>query len=289
MRFFYRHSQFVYLSQFRARIPEGAVVVAGHEDGQYSRNSMNSRASIRQFNPAHIAATTRELALTFEQLCRPALEFAPVQAAAFSSLDVRWYDRVTATLRGAGYRPLGDIQENVAIPAELAPGFLRLFVSADGTTNADISHTVQRHQLRLRNFFRNWSWDKGKYSIQFSTEFSDGSFCQTTTEPQLCDVEPGFNVQYLPVMLSVNAIVLRHKQLVLRYLRDRPDLQPLSSPGLREVIDSMNRAQGSRSLLRRERGLFSETELWRLGYAPALASQLAAEMRRQRGPVPDGA
>ena len=250
---------------------------------------MNSRASIRQFNPAQVADISRDLVAMFEELCRPSLDFTTVQGETFKSLDLRWYERVTTALRGVGYRPVADVQENAVIPAELAPGFRRLLLAADGHTRVEVSHTVWRHQLRLRNFFRTWAWDKGKYSIQFTTEFSDGSFCETTTEPQVCDVGPGFTVQHLPVNLSVQTILLRHKQLVLRYLRDRSSLEAVKLAGLTELFASINRAQAKRAQERLARGVFSEAELWRLGHAPALASHLAAEMRRQRGLLAPGA
>jgi len=242
---------------------------------------MNSRASSSKVSPPEVARIASELALAFDQLCIPSHDYAPVQATSFAGLDLRWYNRVTATLNGFGYRALGDMQKDVVVAAEYAPWFLRVVLSTDGTTPVLLSHIVLRHQLRLRNFFKTWVWDRGRHTILLSTEFSDGSFCETSTNPQLYDVAPGFMEQHLPATLSVHTVVLRHRQLITRYLRDKPDLKPLPLQGLQDVIASLNRAQARRAAERRARAAFSEAELWRLGHSPDLATALSAKMRQQ--------
>lgn len=243
---------------------------------------MNSRASLGQFDPADIGSIAAQLVENFDHLCITSHDYRQVQASAFRMLDLRWYERESTTLLGFGYRPMADVQQVVAEPSGFVPGFLRLLKSADNATLILLSHAVLQQRMRMRHFFQTWSRDRGRYSVTLSTEFSDGSFCVTSTAPQRYDVEAGFTEQYLPSTLSLQRVVLRHKQLLLRQQQDHPDLVLLRAESTEELLASLNRAQGRRAAARRARGVFTEAELWRLGHSPALARQLVIEMRRQR-------
>jgi hypothetical protein len=243
---------------------------------------MNSRASIGQFDPADIGGIAAKLAESFDHLCVTSHQYQQVQPAAFRALDLRWYERESTTLLGFGFRLMADVQQDTAAPAGFVPGFLRLLKSADNATQVLLNHAVLQQRMRMRHFFRNWSRDRGRYSVTLSTEFSDGSFCVTSTAPQLYEVEAGFTEQYLPSTLSLQRVVLRHKQLLMRQQQDHPELVLLRAESTDDLLASLNRAQGRRAAARRARGGFTEAELWRLGHSPALARQLVAEMRRQR-------
>jgi hypothetical protein len=95
-----------------------------------------------------------------------------VRPSDFPELDCEFYDRVRSSLEAHGFRFLGD-RENITL-SRIVPDsrtFIRTTVSADGSIVGGAYHLKVR---RVRGI------PVEKRTIEFETEFSDGTFLSTS-------------------------------------------------------------------------------------------------------------
>ena len=162
-------------------------------------------------------------------------EYQIVQASDFPELDHEFYERVRSCLEAQGFRFLGD-RENVTL-TRLAPDsrmFVRTMVSADGTIFGGVYHMKQR---RARNY------PAEIRTIEFETEFSDGTFLTTNNSLARTLPVPGIEAERLAVETPPDELLRIHRERLARVAASRPYLAATKVQTMEDGIAFQHRMQ----------------------------------------------
>jgi hypothetical protein len=207
-------------------------------------------------------------------------EYVSVKAEDFKHLDLAFYDQGRRHLEALGYRFLDD-QENVTLRRRSGiHTFLRILLSGDQTTMADLYHFVPKFTLRLLGA-------KPAKVLDLETWFSDGHFVCTSNAEMAgkLDSPPAIDALRLPAATTWDMLVEAHQRRVSNYLANHREAKPVKLSGLADVRRAQDEQQRIKAEFRRRTGL-SRTELERFaGTQGKAVDELhdALTERRERG------
>jgi hypothetical protein len=156
-------------------------------------------------------------------------EYRFVQASDFPELDHEFYDSTRSRLEAQGFRFLGD-RENVTL-TRLAPDsrtFVRTMVSTDGTICGSAWH--RKLNQRARNF------PAEVRTIEFETEFSDGTFVTTNNSLARTLPVPGIEAERLAAETPADELLRIHRERLARVVASRPYLAATKLQTMEDVI-----------------------------------------------------
>jgi len=187
------------------------------------------------------------------------LDLAEVSHREFAHADVAYYDRIARELEAAGYRCLGDLEErNESRRFPKMRHFVRLLISADGTTTAAITH------LRLRGWtglaLRCVTGGRDVYVIEFETEFEDHASLKTTNSPVKPDPYEHLDVRTLPRATTCEDLMRAHAEAVAEVLADPAHPRPVRIETLADAIASAQHQHALKAEQQAARGWVSPIE-----------------------------
>ena len=185
-------------------------------------------------------------------------EYVSVKAENFKHLDLAFYDAGRNHLEALGYRHLDD-QENVTLRRRTGNHtFLRILLSGDQTTMADLYHFVPKFTLRVLGA-------KPAKVLDLETWFSDGHFvCTSNAETAgKLDSPPAIDALRLPAAATWDMLVQAHQRRVSNYLANHRDAKPVKLQGLADVRRAQDEQQRIKAEFRKRTGL-SKAELERI-------------------------
>ena len=177
----------------------------------------------------------------------------------FAALDRDWYETATAEVQALGFRHLGDL---VNATVERAVGMtivLRTFVSPDGTTSCALYHVpMSKLPARLQG--------QKLYTIDFESEFSDGSFALTsnTQEAEQATSPPQIHRTRLPLATPIAELAAAHEKEKATVLAEKPGVNCLTISTLEEGMESQRRQHVIKAAFRKGIGYLDPEEVRRI-------------------------
>ena len=193
-----------------------------------------------------------------DKLCVQKHEYATVDAKQFKHLDLAFYEQSQLLLETHGYRFLAD-RENLTLRRQSGLRILiRVMVSGDGVTAAEIGHLRQR-----------WYWRclgvKGCKLLGLESKFSSGEWVVTTNaqEAGALDQPPGVDAIHLSVDTCLETLIESHAKRVASYLNKHPGVEPVRMETVEDVERFQAELQKVKAEHRRQTGL-TKAELQRI-------------------------
>lgn len=202
---------------------------------------------------------------------QPSHDYAKVDARRYPHLDRGFYEAVTAELERRGFHQHPDIEDRSLrrLPASIRmPTFIRPMLSGDGIVTATFQHVrVRPAPLRLLLALLGRA---SLRSIEFATEFSDGSFLATghASETRPSPLPPLVASEIWPRRTKVAALLDRHLARVWRHRDVRPGAHPRPVRTFEEMIASQDRRSALQAAWRGELGGTAHADVQRLSLAP---------------------
>jgi hypothetical protein len=164
-------------------------------------------------------------------------EYRMVDASDFPELDRDFYDRMRSWFDAEGFRFLGD-RENLTF-SRVAPQsrtFIRTMVSADGTIFGGAYH------MKLKPV---QGWPAEVRTIEFETEFSDGTFVTTSNASVAARTlpVPGIEAERFPAETPADDLLRDHRERLARIVESRPYLTATRLRTMEDVIWFQRRMQ----------------------------------------------
>jgi hypothetical protein len=193
--------------------------------------------------------------------------YRQIDARDFSHLDLKFYERTMCEIEAQGFRRVADVENLTLKEGAMDPQtFLRLGLSLDGTIQTAL------YQVKPRSWWRIILWLTGtklSKSIDFETEFADGSFVMTSNAKMagMLDSPPLIFSEFLPDESSARALLERHQIRVREHIHIR-NTQPLQLFSLPEMLESQHRMEKIKSEFRARVGWMKKSEWDRLAGHP---------------------
>ena len=183
-------------------------------------------------------------------------EFSPPNTEDWEELDEEFYATATETLRGAGFRHLGDVVDRTLAQIAGYRTVIRVMVSQGGTTMVGIYDISAMPGLK----------DRVAHIFDVTTEFSDGMFLITcnTADTDLTNEVPGIERRRHPGQSEVLSLIDIHEKEKESLIAARPDRHALVVNTLEEAIESEKRQQTKKNQFRRESGYIQADEVRRI-------------------------
>lgn len=202
---------------------------------------------------------------------QPTHDHIKVDARRYPHLDRGFYEAVTAELERRGFLQHPDVEDRSLrrLPANLLmPTFMRPMLSGDGIVMATFHHArVRPALLRLLLALLGKA---SLRSIEFATEFSDGSFLTTgnAIDALQMPLPPLVATEVLPRRTSAATLLDRHLARVWRHRDVRPGVHPRPVRTFEEMITSQDRRNALQAAWRGELGGMARAEIERLSLMP---------------------
>ena len=196
----------------------------------------------------------------FDTLCDTDLRYEPVDPAAFSHLDLGFYNSSQRQFEEHGFLHLEDVEEVRRKPfASFARTFLRVLVSRDGTRVATIFQVKPGWKLRLLG-----AKETRVYGV--GTLFSNATSVDTDNAEgaSMLDPVPGFNTAHLPAGSSLEMVLNLHEKRLAAHAAQQAGAVPLRIQCAEELHRLMLESHARKAAFRRQHGL-SKQALERLG------------------------
>lgn len=207
-------------------------------------------------------------------------EFATVDAVNFSHLDLKFYDKTSSFLQNQGFKFLADVEIlNLKGGFLDLRTFLRILVSDDGSISAAIYHP--KPKLLASIFLRIIGAEFTK-TVDFDTEFSDGSFVTTSNshDAKYITLPTEVRADFLEPKTSVQIMLQHHSDRVNKYLIDNSEIQHIKVRNIEEYFEFQNRLQELKANYRKSVGYVTEEEMIELGAKRETAAKIVREIDR---------
>lgn len=201
-------------------------------------------------------------------------EIQQVSPSDFEDQDMDFYDQSEKTLERHGFRHIADIEDltcSAQMPALRT--FLRVMLHVDGNISAAIYH-IPGVDIMPEGEVR---------AIEFSTEFDDGAFMDTSNLLEGDRTPPfdGIDKQRLPHDTPIDQVLQTHRTRLAAALDSGK--RPLRISTYNEMIASQHRAQAIKSSQKLRDGFLNENDLKMISGADDLdeSSQLLLDKVRE--------
>lgn len=182
-----------------------------------------------------------------------------VDQADFRHLDLGFYETAMRKIEAHRFRQVADVENLTLKESTVDPRtFIRVGLSFDGTIQSAIYQIKPKWWFRLIFFLTGLKLGK---TIEFETEFSDGSFVVTSNarNAALFDSPPLIDSEFLPDEISVEVLVERHRTRIEDHIY-KTDASPVQLFSLKDVLESQHRMEKIKSDFRRRVGWIKKSE-----------------------------
>jgi hypothetical protein len=181
-------------------------------------------------------------------------EYRTVEPEEFPELDIDFYERSLAWFKANGFRSLGD-REDLTVTRTLPQNrtFIRSTVSADGTVLAAAYH------LRIRTP----GFSSDSRTIEFSTEFSDGTYLTTSNALTTARTRPipGIRTSRYPAASPADELLRIHLGGLAERIQSQTALRATPVHTLDEFIEVLHRMESLQAAYKRETGFVSAADM----------------------------
>jgi hypothetical protein len=200
----------------------------------------------------HEAESVQQL---HEQAWTPAHTYEKVSARDFKHLDLKHYESFRKNLVAFGFTHLGDIEITSMSSPMIQRTMVRMMLSPERMVQAATFHCKSWFWLRVLTFFTPARAMTNCKSIDFETEFQDGSFVITTSSPAAANFDhPSvLNSQALPGC-ELKELGRRHYERVQEHARQN-HCEPIVLSDLESAMASQARLHAIKSNGRPESGM----------------------------------
>lgn len=205
-------------------------------------------------NPGSMQAAA-ELQETHQQLWSADFKTEDVHPGDFQHLNLRFYDSFRDTLKGYGFKHLGDIEVVSQKVPFVHPVMVRMMLSPEGALTASCFHCKAMFWLRALTFFTPARKLMNAQTMDFESEFNDGSFVITSNSRAVGNFNypESINSESFPDR-TVEELGSLHYQRVEAHANKRNCL-PCVISSLAEAKGSQARLQAAKSSSRGPEGL----------------------------------
>lgn len=221
---------------------------------------------MRFYVDRRITRAARHIVDTSRRMYEQRHEFRTIGAAEFPRAKREFYDQTQIWLEEQGFRLLGDLEDRTANACMPEIGtFLRLMTSADGCVLALIWQAEFAEFTRVNDEVVGSTRDVR--TLEFGTEFSDGTFVSTSpiSNAAAIDAPPKVQRFFVPSGTEPESLLRRHSEHVARAAGRKPGVAMVPAQTLEEAITRFHRSQDLMIAHRREVGLLTDDELDNLG------------------------
>lgn len=221
-------------------------------------------------------AALENIAAKIEEKLKPMMEprheYVSANASDFRHLDLDFYDQGQRLLEQHGFVCQGDRENVTLLNATGRKTMLRLFLSADQTTQAFLYHLKVTSGVASKDF----------KVLDLQTMFSNGMFICTSNAKSAGKFEspPLVLHDFLPEA-SQEAVLEKHSQRVNDFLEQNPDVTPTVIHNAEEFQKVMDALQKLKADFRRQQGI-SKEELERISGKSGPAIDAIAEILKKR-------
>jgi len=212
------------------------------------------------------------------QACyQPTHRYVSVNLRDFRHVDQRFYAETQRFLEKEGFAHLTDEEDETLRDA---PGSVlrrvpvRVMISREGHVSAGFYHPRAKFWSSILLFLMRAKLGR---TIDFETEYSDGSFIVTSNAESAAAMHspPMVHTEYFPVATKVDYLLERHRLKMKVYGEVNPDVRPCLIRSVEEMRASQNRLNAVKAAFREEIGDVTLEELER---AAGKHVQIAAEI-----------
>lgn len=209
--------------------------------------------------------------------------YRPAMLAEFPRLDATFYDATRDLLARESFRRVGDF-ENLSLARQfpLMRTVIRTMVGDDGTVVSGIYH------IRPGGWMRLLAWvgvlPKHIRSVEFETEFDDGTFVATSNAREANPTMsiPGIQENRQPAATPPLELLRQHRAAVAAKLAADPARRPTVCATAEDVHAFQNRMHALKSAYRQQVGYTNAQELATIRGAPLDARQSAVAAATER-------
>ena len=162
--------------------------------------------------------------------------------------------------------------------------FIRLCLNYDGTVQSAF------YQIKPRIWWRILLWltrTRLSRSIDFETEFSDGSFVMTSNAEgaAVWDSPPLIFAEFLPAQTPLKTLLEKHRTRIAEHA-DTTGAQPLECRTLKEMLESQHRMEEIKSEFRRRVGWAKKSEWDKIAVRPhSTTDEIYGEFTKLRNEI----
>lgn len=204
---------------------------------------------------AHAAEDFEE---SHQQLWNTPMQVENVKPSQFKHLDLKFYDKTRKALEGYNFKHLGDI-EVVSLRTSLTSRvMIRNMLSPDQVVSASCFHCKGAFWLRAVTFFTPMRKMLNTRTVDFESEFNDGSFVVTTNSAAVANFDYPDHINSLGFPdLKVEELGSMHYQRVQEHANQRNCL-PRTMTTLADSNAMQARLHAAKSAGRGEQGMSRE-------------------------------